>query len=451
MSAATKRRAAWLAAASLLALGLGAEPRRLSPEQAVAAALEDDARVEGAMWDARSAGAKAKEAGLREIPSLSLSGSYTRLSDLTSNISLGPISMELPSLDNVFSFNANVQYPIFDGFRLREAAELAGLQARSKEVATEMVRRAVAFESQRAYWEAERATLNAGLLKESLALAAKTLERTKTQAAQGSAMKADLLTAQMRYDQARMDLDAGMSAQRRAFWSLASLVDPDKDPGSSPEEAYVLSSEPEPVPDGRFPSLDEAELERLALAGRPETRASALAEAAARAGRVLADAPLYPTLTLSGGYTYEDPNSRVYFQSDPWQFTGTWTLSAVLSYDLGGLPASLAERDAQAAAGRSTAADDRRQRESVALDLRTCLDSFLRARKDRELVSGMIGEAKENERVTEQRVAAGTASELDLLTARLARIRVEFSVDNKLIDEQIAAADLERAAALAKL
>jgi outer membrane protein TolC len=166
---------------------------------------------------------------------------------------------------------------------------------------------------------------------------------------------------------------------------------------------------------------------------------------------VLADAPLYPTLTLSGGYTYEDPNSRVYFQSDPWQFTGTWTLSAVLSYDLGGLPASLAERDAQAAAGRSTAADDRRQRESVALDLRTCLDSFLRARKDRELVSGMIGEAKENERVTEQRVAAGTASELDLLTARLARIRVEFSVDNKLIDEQIAAADLERAAALAKL
>jgi outer membrane protein TolC len=239
--------------------------------------------------------------------------------------------------------------------------------------------------------------------------------------------------------------------EKRAFWSLASLVDPSSDPGADPEKAYALRVEPEPVPDERFPSLDEAALVEIALANRPESRAAALAVAAARAGRKLADAPFYPTLSITGGYVLADPNSRVAFQSDPWKFTGTWSLGAVLSYDLGGIPANLAERDAQAAAGRKSGADDRRTRETIVLDLRYGLQAFLQARRDYALLSGMIDQAKEAERVAEQRLAAGTASELDLLTARLSRLKVEFSVTNKLIDEQIAAADLERAAALAKL
>jgi outer membrane protein len=205
------------------------------------------------------------------------------------------------------------------------------------------------------------------------------------------------------------------------------------------------------VLDGRFPSLDMAELERLALENRPETRATALSVAAAETGRRLAEAPLYPTLSVSGNYVYADPNSRVYFQSDPWKFTATWSLSATLSYDLGGVPAALAERDAQVAAARRSSADDRRQRESIAFDVRVCLQSFLQVRSDYGLVSGMIGQARENERVAEQRLAAGTASDLDLLSARLGRLKVEFSIANELIDEEVAAADLERAVALARL
>jgi outer membrane protein len=446
-----KRLGLCLFAASISALGLGAQAKSLTPEQAVAAALDGDARVEAALWDARSAGEKAREAELKKLPSLSLSASYTRLSDLTSTIAIGPVDMKLSSLDNAFSMNANMQYPIFAGFRLRESAALAALQAKGKDVSTEMVRRAVAFEARRAYWEAKRATLNTGMLEESLELATQSLEQARTQAAHGAAMKVDLLTAQMRCDQARMDLGAAVSAERRAFWNLASLVDPETDPGAVPEKRYTLEIDAAPVPDASFPSLDESELERVALAGRPETRGSALAVAAAETGRKLAEAPLYPTFTVSGSYVYADPNSRVYFQSDPWLFTGTWSLSAVISYDLGGVPANLAEREAQSDAARKSVADDRRQRETVALDVRNCLQSFLQARGDYDLVSGMIEQARENERVAEQRLAAGTASDLDLLTARMSRLRVEFSIANKLIDEQIAAADLERATALAKL
>jgi outer membrane protein TolC len=451
---------------------LSAEPKALSPEDVTSAALAGDPRVESARWDELSAQQKAKEAELRKLPSLSLSAGYTRLSDLSIPLSslLGSASNLIPakyvtmidnwnlhSLDNEFSLGANMQYPVFAGFRLQESAKLAHLQAEGKGIATEMIRRSIVFEAQRAYWEAKRATKNVAMLKESLDLATQDLDLASKQVAQGTAMKADLLSAQMRADQAQMDLDAGVSAQRRAFWNLAALVEPTTGSESSPtadptpEVDYSLTSEPQPVPDGRFTTLDEAVLIRQALNNRPETRASALSAVAAEVGRKIAEAPLYPTLSISGSYLYADPNPRELFQSDPTLFTGTWSLGVALTYDLGGLPANLAERGAQVDAVKKSQADDSRQRENVILDLRTCLQSFLQVRKDYGLVSGMIDQAKENERVIEQKVAAGTASDLDLLTAHLSRLKVEFSITNKLIDEQIAAADLERAAALAKL
>jgi hypothetical protein len=60
----------------------------------------------------------------------------------------------------------------------------------------------------------------------------------------------------------------------------------------------------------------------------------------------------------------------------------------------------------------------------------------------------MLDQAKENERVMQQRADAGTASANDLLGASLGRLRSEFTITNKQIDMQIAAADLCRAAAL---
>jgi outer membrane protein len=444
-----------LLAAAAVAPRAAAQARQLTPEGAVKAALAGDERATSAKWDALAARAKAREAELRMLPSLSLSASYTRLSDLKSTVSFGGMPLTIDSLDNAFSLNANVQYPVFAGFRLRESAALASTQAEAKLVVEETVKRSIAFEAQRAYWEAQRASRNVAMLGESLSMAAQGLEVARKQADFGTAMKADLLAAQLRYDQAGMDLRAAEAVRKRAYWSLASLVETSFGEGSpaaaDPADAYELTAEPSPVPDGRFPTLDEAGLVAMALAKRPETRGAGLATKAAEIGERLAKAPLYPTLSLTGGYVYADPNNRVFMQSDPWKFAGTWTLGAALSYDLGGLPANLSAREAQADGVEKSRADEMRQRESVALDVKLCLLAFDQARKDYETVSAMIDQARENERVAEQKYEAGSASDLDLQSARIARLKVEFQIANKLIDQQIAAADLERAAALAAI
>jgi outer membrane protein len=444
--------------AAVLAPLLHAQARPLSTDDVVKAALAGDARVESSTWDWLVAQAKAKEAELRRIPSVSLSAGYTRLSDVTSTITLGALPpIEISSLDNAYSLNLNLQYPVFAGFRLRESARLAETQAQGKQIAVEMIKRSLVFEAQRAYWEAQRATYNVGMLQESLALAVQTQQVVQQQVANGTAMQVDLLSAKARVDQATIDLGTAVNVQKRAFWNLATLVDGSASAASTqsgaadPATRFSLVAAPKPVPDGRFATLDESQLIDRALANRPETRGASLTTAAAEIGRKIAEAPLYPTLSLTGSAVFADPNPRVAFQTDPSKFTGTWSIGATLSYDLGGLPANLAARDAQVDAVAKSRADERRQRDTVVLDVRSCLLAFLQTRSDYALMAGMIDQAKENERVVAERVAAGTASDLDQLSARTARLKIEFSVANKLIDQQIAAADLERAAALADI
>jgi outer membrane protein len=461
-----KRTLPLLAAAGFfcLAPGLWAQSQGLSLEDAVNAALAGDPGISSATWDWLAAQAKADAAAYRMFPSLSLSAGYQRLSELP------PASMEVdnpfapgttisfdfpPSLNNVFTFSVNLQYPVFAGFRIRESAAIAALQADGKQLALEMVKRSLIFEVRRAYWECVRAAANVNTLKKNLELLHANRDQVNKQVTLGTATRADLLTADMRVKQAEIDLGGAVAMQKRAYLTLITLMG--KNNGSLNLTAdstdtsglYTLSTGPEEAVEPSFgENPDEKNLIAQALRRRPETRASQLSLETGEHSARLAQAGLYPTVTITGNYTLADPNQRAAFQTDPWLFTGTWSLGVIVSYDLGGLPSTLAETQSQSHTLGKLKADADKQKNSVVLDVQTCILNFERARADLTLVEGMVGQAEENLRVTEARVAAGSAGNLDLLGAQLALLRAGFAVTNKRIDLKIASADLARALAL---
>jgi outer membrane protein TolC len=150
---------------------------------------------------------------------------------------------------------------------------------------------------------------------------------------------------------------------------------------------------------------------------------------------------------VTGNYVYADPNQRVAFQSDPSVFTGTWSLGLVLSYDIGGLPAVLDDIKAQDLASQKAKSDETRQRNAVVMDVENCLVNLQRAMRDLDSTKAMVGQADENLRVMQDKVAAGSAKDLDLSSAKFDLLRMNFAVTNKLIDALIAEADLSRATA----
>ncbi|HUJ75357.1 MAG TPA: TolC family protein, partial [bacterium] len=372
------------------------------------------------------------------------------------SLSVGGFSVDLPaSLDNVTTFALNMQYPVFAGFRIREAIALSRLQSESKLVGIEMVKRSLMFEVRRAYWEAVRATRNRQTLQKNLELMKAGRQLTAHQVAQGTATRADQLAADLRYNQADLDLGDAASQQARAFLVLESLIGNTPAPlALSPQPSdtpapFTLTTQPaDAVMPGVGQALEEKDLVSRALAGRPETRASSLSIQMAEHGIKQAQASLYPTVTLLGNYTVADPNQRVPFQTDPTIFTGTWALGLQLSYDIGGLPSNLAECQAQEQALRKTRADAEKQGNAVILDARTCIINLERARRDFTLTQGTVDQAVENLRVAQQRLSAGTANDLDVLTAQFNLLKTGFAVTNRQIDVQIASADLARAIAL---
>ncbi len=450
-----------------LAPALWAQSQPLSLEDAVNAALAEDPGISSATWDWLAAQAKADAAAYKMFPSLTLSAGYQRLSELP------PASMEVdnpftpgttvsfefpPSLNNVFTFSVNLQYPVFAGFRIRESAAIAALQADGKQLALEMVKRSLIFEVHRAYWECVRAAANVNTLKKNLELLHDDRDQVNKQVSAGTATKADLLTADMRVKQAEIDLGGAVLIQKRAYLTLITLLGKNNSELNLADDSeditglFTLSTGPEQETDPSFDeTLDEKSLIELALRRRPETRASHLNLEAGEHGARLAEAGLYPTVTLTGNYTLADPNQRMAFQTDPWLFTGTWSLGVIVSYDLGGLPSTLEETRAQTNTISKLKADADNQKNSVMLDVQTCILNFGRARADLSLVEGMVGQAEENLRVTKARVASGSANNLDLLSAQLALLRANFAVTNKQIDLKIASADLARALALDEL
>ncbi len=444
-------------------------PMKLSITQAVQDALSHSSDLRSALAAAGSAQFKALEAKLQMLPSVSLSGSYAYLSSLPasdSSITLplpaalgGPTKITIPTQQNTFSFGVSVSYPVFAGFRLLEAAKIAALQASSSQVATAIVKNALTFEVERAYWESVLATENVTTMQKNLELSQVLLKQTKAELDQGLATESDFLSAQEGYNQAQIMLADSISARNQAFLALSSLLGQDSlgaslaqsgSGGFSASSPVAYSFATSPTSD-LYPqlsgALDPSKLVQEALANRPEVQTATLGVETAKSAQKAAQGALYPTLALIGNYTYASPNQRApYAPADT--FVGTWDVGVALSIDVGKLPANAAGALSQARDLSKAEAQAASERTSVVLDVRKSLLAYEQARQDLALTKSMVPQAEENLRVTRQKFANGLAKHSDVLQAELALLRAQFAVTNQQVNEQISAADLARAVAI---
>lgn len=445
----------------------------LSIDEAVATALAKDPGVISANLDWLSAKSKADSASWKRLPSLSASmggtfftplayvtppSGYSFLGEVPdakidlSSAGFGVIN--LTPADHYVSLGVNLQYPLYDGGRVKENIAIATLQIEGKDIARESVRRSLAFDVQRAYWEAVRATYNIATLEQNQDLMRMNSELASRQLSEGVATRADQLAAEMRLDQATQDLNDARSQQKRAFLSLASLTGADlaalgiSTAADDAQPPFALSTKPDESVPAALSATDEAALISGALVKRPETRTAELARKLAEHTLAVSKAALLPTVALTGGLIVATPNQRDQFDdSSKWVVTTDGSIGLQVNYDIGGVPAALDDIKAQTLAASKAKSDEVRQRNAVVMDVENCIVNLERAVRDLGSIQSMVAQAEENLRVVEGRVAAGTAKEIDLSSSKFDLLRMNFAVTNKRIDVLIAQADLARATA----
>jgi outer membrane protein TolC len=423
-------------------------------------ALETSFDLGARQQELLAAAADADRALLGYLPELSVSASYTRVSDLgtenlgnvvvapgqpqgalPANTQLANFPIEIQSLLNQYALQANLLVPVSDYFLrvapARSAAEHAQ-RAAAGNVATARAR--VATDARVAYYSWVRAKLSVAVAEQALEDAQAHLEDARVAAGAGSASIADVLRLESQVARSELYLVSARSLAAVAEEQVrAQLHDTSEQALAVAEDVREASSE-------RLEGSQVAHLADLiqqAYRNRPELKtlhdnalALSLRARAERAGY----GPRFDALAAAA---YANPNPRVFPPRD--EFTGTWQAGVRLSWNITDI--SAARLRARATEARSTAALDDR---SALMDrIRVEVRSAAQAVDDSQIALNATQRsqdaAEESYRVRRLSYQNGRATNVELLDAETDLTRARLERLNAEVDARVAQVRLDYA------
>ena len=414
-------------------------PRVVSLEECLRLGFANDAGLRTDELETRIADARIREMQGQYLPSLSLQGGYARLSDVApGSLSVPFIPQPItfpPSLDNNTSVKLALQQPLFTGTRIASSIRQAEALRDSSRGDLGKSRLDLRYSITEAFWNLAKAKTQEQAIAQSVSQADTHLADARKLLDQGMATNNDVLQAQMRLEDAKIELASAQSAEEISRSRLAILIGlPWSNGVDIPDDAALTVN---------APSDSLQDLVTRAIASRPEIQASRSRVSASEAGVDLARAGLFPSVSLTGDYTLADPNQRVFPPSD--QFVGTWSIGIQASIDLGRYPQVLAQEEQ--ARNKLTQAEQssRMIADAVTADVIRAYVTLNEAVGRLAALHQETAQAEENDRVTQERYRQGVALSSESLDAQTMLVRARLREDGALFDCQVARAALERA------
>ncbi len=440
---------------AVLALALCASPATIAAadgtrvvdlEECIRLGFAYDAGLHSDELETNVADARLREMQGQYVPSVSLQGGYSRLSEvapgsMTTDVSLGgppvPATITFPAaLDNSTSVRLAIQQPLFTGKRIAASIRQAEALRDSSRSDFGKSRLDLRYTITQAYWNLARAKTQRQAIDQSVAQAQMHLQDARNLLQQGSATNNDVLQAQMRLEDSNIDLSSLESMRDVARVHLALLI-------GLPWDTALDVAEDTASISVALPAESVGDLVARALAKRPEIQSARSRVIAQEASVEVAHSGLFPNVFLTGDYTVANPNQRVFPQVD--QFTPTWSLGILASIDLGRYPQVMAQE--QQASSKLTQAQEssRKMADLVAEDVIRAYLALQEAVGRLASLRQETAQAVENDRVTQERYRQGVALSSESLDAQTLVVRARLREDGALFDCLVARAALDRA------
>ena len=430
-----------------------ADPRVLTLDECLRLGLAHDAGLQSQELETQIADARIHEMQGQYVPSLSLQGGYSRLSDvapgsISANLPGPPGSLSVtfpPSLDNSSTIKLSLQQPLFTGRRIASSVRQAEAQRDGSRGDLGKSRLDLRYSIAEAFWNLAKAKTQAQAISQSVSQSQTHLEDAQKLQGQGMATTNDVLQAEMRLEDAGIDLASAQSAERIAMAHLAIMVglpwDDDIDiPDTAAQDAQAGAQNAQTA---QAPAQALPDLIAKALASRPEIQAARSRVSASEASVDVARAGLFPSVSITGDYTIANPNLRVFPQTD--QLIGTWSIGLLATIDVGKYPQVLAQA-AQAESKLSQAQQGSRQvADGVTTDVIRAYVTLTESVGRLASLRQETVQAEENDRVTQERYRQGIALSSESLDAQTMLVRARLREDGALFDYEVARAALERA------
>ncbi len=452
---------------------LRGEGRGLTADAAAARAVETAPGMARARAGVTQAGAGLDRTFYAFIPQLDLSFRYTRLSEIQqATLFAGepPVSndvvdalvagvddtearllwtatiaqnralseFQFPILLDIFALRASVAYPVSAVlFQVLPSYEAAQENVRAAEHQVDAQTLEVAFNAREAFYNYARA-------RGALAVATIAVQQAEARYRQvqafvqaGTVARVDELRMRAQVAAANVALARARGGVQVSATALRTLL-------HLPPDAEIAVAEDVLAPLATLPATPDALLQR-ALRDRHDVRALRALVRATDRHVAAAEGSRYPQLVLQGGIDLQNPNQRIFPQTE--EFRESWDVSAVLSWS----PHNLLNGEAQAREARARReqlqADLQLIEDGIRVQVTEAATAYQAAREALEAARIGVEAAEESYRVQTERYRAGAATINDLTDANAEQVRAQLDLVNAAIDARLALARLARATA----
>ncbi len=399
----------------------------LTLDEAVRVALANNREILVAMEKIKEARQRVREAKAGYLPTVDLSGTYTRLSEVPSMSIPDYGSIEVGKADNYMS-KLTFSQPLYTSGSLNYANKGASLYYQKSEEDLRNVQSKVTLEVKKAFYTYLLAEENVEVTEAALDQSRRHLAIVEGLFKVGVVSKFDLLRTRVEVANLKPDLIQARNNLRLSRESLANLLSLSS---TSLKLEGELSFEPLKI------SLEVA-IAR-ALKERSDLKNLKLQKEMSEVAVKLTEVQNRPRLALIGNYQYQNPSGG----EDEWG--EDWNLNLVLSIPL-----------FDGWANRARVAQRRSQIKQIDLSLRGLEAGIdleikkafwdLEASEERIYAQEKnIEQAEEALSIADVRYKSGAITNLEVLDAQLALTRVRVGYLKALYDHNVARAELEKA------
>jgi outer membrane protein len=437
-----------LIAALILAPISAAAQGPLTLDDAVRAALANNASLRAARAGVAEAAARTTSARSGYFPVVSFTEGWQRsnqpvsvFSSLLSARRFSPANFAIDALNHpdpvgLFHASLGVEQLIFDGGRQRSAVQTAAEGRTIAEASADEASAALVVNTTQTFGRVVVADAAHRAAKDGVATAREDLARAERQRDAGMATDADVLALvvhvadlQQRTIQAEGDAAIARADLNRLMGAPIESVVPVSEPSGAALEEFG-------TPPDLSALLSESD------AARPEVGRAAAAERLAHAAERQARAALLPRIAVQGGVDLA--GTQFGDRASAWVVGGElrWSFSTA-GAELAGMKA------ASASIARARAeADDARA--AVHVDVVGAVRRLETARARLQLARATIEQARESQRIVRDRFDAGLAPVNDVLRTSTAVLDAEAASVSALVDVTVASAMLRRAVGRAR-
>ncbi len=417
-----------------LTLPVNAQTGVYTLEQSLATGLKNSKELKIAESKVIEAEAKANEVFSNFLPQISLSSSYTRLSDVPPfevQIPFGNTKFKIqePVLNN-YAVVLSLKQPVFTGFRLSSLHSAAGLNYKAVKADCEKIKNETAFGIRKAFWNFYKAGKILEIVNQNLVNVKTQLEKVRNFYKNGIVTESDLLKLEVLLSEInlkKLDAENNVNLARIAFNKALGIR------LNEPSEISVDSIETNLENISFQESLDEAIQNRFELKSlKYKLEAAGENISAAKSGWL-------PSLFVFGDFQYSRPNQRLLPLED--KFYDTWDVGVALSWklwDWGETSSKVTQAEQKLIQAENS---EKLIREAIEMEV---YKNYFNLMHNKEKISAnkiAVKSAEENYRVAAKKYSGQIIPVSDLVDAQTSLLDAQVKLQIALVDFELAKAE----------